>query len=213
MLNKKQTTRIYTNRCLSDCPYYFIARANDPKNDFVRIVMTYLNDYEEKLLDKRQHIVISRGALKFNVHPQYVVAYGDLDLSPNSSDIQMIERTGAFDRHSIRIFMPSEYNYETHTVTSDRPAGRWYETDWCITFLPFVHGCLNKPVRSIIFKEYFNYAEMSKDAKRKARQQKWYNDTKDERIAKMKQYREMRKKEKQQARIRQGVLKLNIKRK
>ena len=211
MLNKKQINRIYTNRCLSDCSCVFIVRAGETKNDNVRIIMTYLNDYEEQLLNKRQALVIRRGIFKFEVHPQYVIAYGDLNFTPNSDDILLINKTGAFDRHNIRIFMPSEYHYETHTVTSDRPAGRWYETDNPITFLPFLHGCLNKPINTIIFKEYYNFSQMTKEARIKARRQKTYNDNREAYLAKQKQYREMRKKEKREAKLRAAMLTLKFK--
>lgn len=210
MLNNEIITQRYTNRCLSNCPYFFIAREGDPGNEFIRIVITYLNDYEEQLLDKRQNIIIRRDKLKFDIHPQYVIAYGDLDLSPNSDDIKQIESTGAFDRHTIRIFMPSEYQYETHTVISDRPAGRWYETNYAITFLPYLHGCLNKPDKVVIFKEYYNYSEFTRKAKRKAYMAKRYADDRELMIAKQRQYREMRKKEKLEQKLR--TLKIKIKR-
>lgn len=211
MLNKEPINRIYTNRCLSDCSCVFIVRAGETKNDNVRIIMTYLNDYEEQLLSKQQALVIRRDTFKFEVHPQYVIAYGDLDFTPNSNDITLINKTGAFERHTIRIFMPSEYHYETHTVTSDIPAGRWYETDNPVTFLPFLHGCLNKPTHSIIFKEYYDFSQMVKQARNKARRQKIYNDNREEYLAKQKQYREMRKKEKREAKLRAAMANLKFK--
>lgn len=211
MSNIEQTTRIYTNRCLSDCLWVLIARAGEIGNDSVRIVMTDLKDYEEQLLNKQQALVIRRGEFKFEVHPQYVIAYGDLDFTPNSDDITLIDKTGAFNKHRIRIFMPSEYHYDTHTVVSDRPAGRWFETDNPVTFLPFLHGCLNKPTHTIIFKEYYNFSQMTKEARIKARRQKMYNDNREAYLAKQKQYREMRKREKREAKLRAAMANLKFK--
>lgn len=179
MLNEDSKHLMFTTPCLSNCPYMFIVRPNDPGNGNIRVIMTSITEDEEKALDSRKSLRLKRGKLSFYVDPDFCLAYGDVDLSPNSKDTLELDKADWFSRLYVRHFMPSEYDYETHSMISDIRGGRWYDTSNIKTFMPYLYACIGKPKKIIIFKEYIDIIALNR-AKRKAeREAKYYQVNKD----------------------------------
>lgn len=157
MLNTEDTTNKHITRCLKDRDFMFIARPD--VNSGVQVVIMPITEEEEKDLDNNRHLVHKYLGNEFYIDPSLCYAYGELDLSPDSDDIKKICKAKWFDKFEVNITMHGEYDYETHTVTSDVKGGRWYETDDPRTFLPYFHACLNKPKRVVIFKDLYSVAQ------------------------------------------------------
>ena len=192
MLDNENKVKTYTTNCLRDCPFVFLARPNDPGNGNIRVVMIEISEEEERQLDSGKSLLLQRGELSFNVDPNLCLGYGELDLSPNSDDCIKIDK-GDWDRRLyIRHFMPSKYDYETHTVTSTIKGGGWYDTSRALTYLPYLYACMNKPKRVCIFKEYIDFISIAR-AKRKAEKQREWTKNNKEYLAKKRQKRTMAK--------------------
>lgn len=157
MLNTKEINIKHTTNCLKDRNFMFIARPAD--NAGIQVVIMPITEEEENDLNNNRHLVHKYLGNEFYIDPSLCYAYGELDLSPNSKDIKKIYDANWFDKLDVNIIVYSEYNYETHTVTSDVKGGRWYETDDPRIYLPYFHACLNKPKRVVIFKDPYSVAQ------------------------------------------------------
>lgn len=156
MLNTKDTILRHT-QCLRNRKFMFIARPSD--NNGIQVVIMAISEEEENQLNEGKHLSCDYLGNPFDVDPNLCYAYGELDLSPNSKDINKICKTNWFDNLNVNIFMQSEYDYETHSVTSDVKGGRWYETSNPRIFLPYLYACLNKPQRVVIFKDPYSVGQ------------------------------------------------------
>lgn len=154
----------FTTNCIDCLDFYYIFNSCDISSS-IRIVITRITEEEEKDLDNNKSILIKRGSNQFDINPDNCIAFGDLDLSPNSKDIKTLCNSKVFSNFDINLFVLSKYNYDTHTVTSDIRGGRWHTTKDPNVFLPYIHGCIGKPERVVIFKEYENI--LSKSIKKK----------------------------------------------
>jgi hypothetical protein len=151
------------------------------ENNNVQVVMTEISEEEEKELDRGKGIHLNRDNKYFNVEPDCCYLYGEFDFSPNSNDINKMYNANWFVNMNINKFMLSEYDYETHTVTSDKKGCRWYETNDLRIYLPYLYGCIGKPKRVIIFKEYIQNIAQKKAkerAKKHAKEKKEHSDYK-----------------------------------
>ena len=155
----KENCLKYTTNCSSNHPYAFIVRPLDTNNKDLRIMLMEITEEQENELDNNKSISIEKGSYKFNIEPDMCYAYGKLDLSPNSKDIENIYKANWFSNFDINIFIPSEYNYEDNSVTSDIKGGRVYGTSNVKKYLPFLYASINKPERVVIFKEYLNIVQ------------------------------------------------------
>lgn len=198
MLNKENQDLKFTSNCIKDCPFVFIVRSCDPDNGNIRVVMLEIDEAQEKELDAGKSLSIEKGGLSFVINPENCLAYGEFDLSPNSKDIEDFDNADWFSRLYVRQYVPSVYDYETHTVTSDLRRGRWFDTSNLKTYLPYLYACINKPKRICIFKEYIDVVALRK-AKRMSEYGKEY----------AKKNREVIAKKKQQKRIAKRLEKLN----
>lgn len=188
MLDNENYIQKYTSDCIKNLPFAFIVRPCDPGNGNIRVVMLEISENEEKELDAGKSLSLERGGLYFTVDPYLCFAYGEFDLSPNSNDVDKIDKANWFGRFTVRQFIPSEYDYETHTVTSDIKGGRWYDTDYVKTYIPYLYACLGKPKRICIFKEYRDIIAINR-AKRKAETQREYSKNNKEYLRKKRQNR------------------------
>lgn len=185
MLNQKEETRKYTTNCLQNLEAVFIARPAE--NNGVQVVMLGITEEQEKKLDKGEDFIIKTNLGSFHIESEFCFAYGELDLSPNSDDIIKMDKADWFKSIEICHWIPSEYDYETHTVTSDKRGGRTFSTIYLRDYLPYLHGCINKPKRIVIFKEYLKAIISNKvkaqARRRKAAQNREYRANKDAIIA------------------------------
>lgn len=154
----------YTTNCRSNMDFVIIAKPNE--NSGIGIVMTEITEEEEHKLDLGK-IVIKKD---FTIYPNLCFVYGELDFSSKSKDLDELCKSKILNNFYINQFMVSEYDYNTHTVTSDIKNGRWYESSNPKVYLPYLHGCLGKPERIAIFKVIYkpivkNNKKVSKTAK------------------------------------------------
>lgn len=152
MLNKENLNRKFTTPCISCLPFIHIAASCE--NNGVRVVLIGITEEQEQKLDAGESLFIETDRDNFNVNPQLCYAYGKLDLSPNSEDIKTMIEANWFQSLFVNIRMFSNYDYKTHSVTSDIPGGRWFETCRIEEYLPYLHKCIGAPERVLIFKEY-----------------------------------------------------------
>jgi hypothetical protein len=128
-------------------------RRHISEKDSKRIIMTSLEDDEEKLLDNNKTISITRGHMTFIIKPNDIVAYGEIDFENGSEDLDYIYTLNFYKNNMLSgVIVPSEYDYKTHTVTSDIKGGRRFDTTQTDIVCQYAHGCLGKPKRTIIFK-------------------------------------------------------------
>ena len=114
------------------------------------IIMTSLTEDEEKAIDDKKVIRLVRGKYEYTLDPNCVYCYGDVNFGKNSSDMNTIAKFDfSYDRG---LFVPANYNYETHTAMSDIDKYKMYDTTDIATIVRYAHGCLNKPKKVIIFK-------------------------------------------------------------
>lgn len=181
MLNTDIKVKMFTTPCIKDFTYLTIVRPIEGGNGALRCVITYLTDGEEHLLNAGETITIKRKSLTNDEHDVYFVVdpnncfgYGDLKFDNSNNDLKNIEELDWFRRYYYRIYMPTEYDYNSHTVTSDIKGGRYYDTTNPKVFLPYMHGCLNKPEKVVIFREYLDpiYIQKLKERERKKRERK-----------------------------------------
>lgn len=137
----------YTSNCLKNREFMYIARPSD--NNGLKVVIMPITKEQEEELDNNKILHIN----SFVIKPDLCYAYGNIDLSPDSDILDKIVNAKWFDNVYVNQFMLSEYDYKTHTVTSDKKGGRWYETDNPKIYLPYLYACINKPERIVIFKD------------------------------------------------------------
>ena len=152
------TNKKYVKHYSSDFPCMFISRPFDGNNGINKIIFTYLTDEEECRLENDEDIIITRGDLEFTVRRSLVYAYGELDLNPKSELLKMMYDAPWLNRVYVNQFMPSNYDFETHTSVSNTKLGGWYDTSNPATFMPFLWNCIGKPKKVIIFKDYHDKA-------------------------------------------------------
>lgn len=157
MLNTKRIT----SNCINCLPITWIACPQD--NYGAGIIMAPITEEQEKSLDREEIIVLEDQYNRtFIVTPKNCYAYGKLDLSPRSEDINKIIKARLFKGFYINIVCLTNYDYDSHTVISDVPGGRWYETDNVENYLPFLHGKIGKPERVVIFRKDFDILSSKK---------------------------------------------------
>lgn len=163
----------YTNKCISNLPFVFIARPKDPGNGNIRVVMLEITKEQEEQLDEGKSLSITKEGLSFSINPDFCLAYGEFDFSPNSDDIKKIDNSNYFDRLYIRHFIPSVYDYENHCVHSNMKNGQWFDTDNIKTYLPYLYACINKPKRICIFKEYIDTKAILRAQRKAEKKKEW----------------------------------------
>lgn len=167
----------YTTNCINCLPVVFIARPNE--NNCVQIVMIGISEEQEKKLINNENVVIETDRGIFNISPDLCYTYGELDLSPNSPDIIKLYEGNPFNNLNIRISVPAEYEYENHCIVSSIRGGSWYNTSNIKDYLPYLHGCIGKPKRIVIFKECLNALIAKKlERERRNRNNKIYREHK-----------------------------------
>ena len=111
--------------------------------------MAPITEKEEALLDEGKAFIIHRGDLSFNLSPDNVFAYGEVDFHNGSEDYENINELIPY-RDIIHI--PFNYDYDTHTCKTKTKCYQTYETDNIGAMAQYAHGRLGKPKRVVIFK-------------------------------------------------------------
>lgn len=148
---KKEKPYEYTFNCINCLPLVYIACPNE--NRGVGVIMAPITEEQETKLNEDDCIIITdQYNRSFKVYAKNTYVYGTLDLSPNSDDICTIAKSNLFLYLYVNIIVFSNYDYYTHSVTSNVNGCKWYETDNINTYLPFLYGKIGKPERVVIFR-------------------------------------------------------------
>lgn len=123
----------------------------DKRNESV--VISYLTEEEEKKIDKHEDISIKRGNLVFNIKPEDIYCYGNIDFNNGSQDMDIISSFTWLDHLTLRgVCVPANYNYEKHECKSINRKPMWYDTTKNEVVAKYAHGFINKPKLTIIFR-------------------------------------------------------------
>lgn len=136
-----------------------ICRFVNNKGQLVNVIVTYLTDKEEEDYERKYIIEIQRGNTKFTISDNNIYCYGDIDLSKDSEDVEALKDLPILNNlKGIGVRIPANYNYETHTCTSDNKFAKYYESWNIVDIIKYAKGVLNKPGKLIIFNYVFNRA-------------------------------------------------------
>lgn len=129
--------------------FSIISRTSKGRNDSV--IMTYLTEKEEHDLDEHIPIEIERGGVKFNIEPDSVLYYGEIDFD-SDEDLNLISHANWFNNVLLLGYcLPANYDYDKHCCYSPKKVPLWYDTVRPDFVAQYLHGCLGKPKRSLIF--------------------------------------------------------------
>lgn len=137
--------------------YYLICRFVNNKGQLVNVIVTYLTDEEEELYEKKYIIELKRGKHVFTISDNNIYCYGDIDLSKDSEDSEALQDLPILNSlKGIGVKLPANYDYETHSCTSDTKYVKYYESWNILDIIKYAKGCLNKPNKLVIFNYVFN---------------------------------------------------------
>lgn len=142
----------YTNECIK-LSHITLVRNGVEKNGTTRVTMLEITEEQEASLINNENVTITINDMIYTINPNLCYIYGEVDFSPNSAMLNEITKYNWFERYYVRHFIPSKYDYKTHTIVSNIKGGRWFDTDNIKTYLPFLYACIGKPKRVAIFKE------------------------------------------------------------
>ena len=114
-----------------------------------RILMTWISDKEEALLDKGRAISITRGGITFDLDKDNIFSYGEVDFHDGTEDYDALNELIPFKDI---VHIPLNYDYDTHTCKTKTKCYQTYETDNIGAMAQYAHGRLGKPERVVIFK-------------------------------------------------------------
>lgn len=118
------------------------------------VVMTYITEQEENLIDEGNNIIIHRGNQNFKVKASDIYCYGIIDFNNNSEDMDIISTFSWLDHFTIKgVCLPANYNYNKHQCVSINKKPMWYDTTKCEELARYAHGYLGKPERTLIFRQ------------------------------------------------------------
>lgn len=164
-------------------------------------VIGVTKEQEDKLVENGK-LSITKGDKVFEVNLDHCFCYGNIDFTTNSDDLNEIDESGMFEKYDIKFVLHSNYDYATHTCKTPYKYVMWYDS-WDIKkILQYIHGCLNKPERVLIFKN------TTAETKRIFTTNKHIRSINPEIIKKRKAMKAAESKEKQRIRINRLVLKV-----
>lgn len=118
------------------------------------VVMTSISEEEEYRLDTDKKITIVRDNILFTVNIKNVYCYGVIDFDDYSDDYNAIDNFDWFKACTTQgKFVPNNYNYESHAVEQDSKNKYIQDIEtWSpAQYTQYLHGCLGKPHRVLIF--------------------------------------------------------------
>ena len=115
----------------------------------VRILMAPITEKEEALLDDGKAFIIHRGDLSFNLSPDNVFAYGEVDFHKGSEDYENMD---ALIPYRDMVHLPLNYDYDTHTCKTPTKMYQTRETNDIGAMAQYAHGRLGKPNKVVIFR-------------------------------------------------------------
>ena len=133
--------------------YRVISAHNNPGCKELFII-TGINELEYKKLKNLSDLHIIRGNCKFNISPDDVLCFGDIDFHEGSEDCDQLDTFNWLDNLGTKgISVPNRYDYDKHECTSPNKFYLRTETFRNSTLCRYLHGCLGKPKYTLIFRE------------------------------------------------------------
>lgn len=114
-----------------------------------RILMTWISDKEEALLDKGRAISITRGGITFDLDKDNIFSYGEVDFHDGTEDYDALNELIPFKDV---VHIPLNYDYDTHTCKTSTKMYQTRETDDIGAMAQYAHGRLGKPDKVVIFR-------------------------------------------------------------
>ena len=117
-------------------------------------IITGINENEYKKLKASNDLYLIRGNCEFNITPDDVFCYGEIDFNEGSDDSKELDTFNWLEHLGAKgVAIPSKYNYDKHECTSPVNKYLWTETFRNSTLCRYLHGCLGKPQYTLIFRE------------------------------------------------------------
>ena len=117
-------------------------------------IITGINENEYKKLKASNDLHLIRGNCEFDVTPDDVLCYGEIDFHEGSDDCKELDTFNYLEHLGAKgVAIPSKYNYDKHECTSPVNKHLWTETFRNSTLCRYLHGCLGKPQYTLIFRE------------------------------------------------------------
>ena len=117
-------------------------------------IITGIDENEYKKLKASNDLHLIRGNCEFDVTPDDVLCYGEIDFNEGSDDCKELDTFNWLEHLDAKgVSIPSRYNYSKHECSTDRKYILWTETWKNSTLCRYLHGCLGKPQFTLIFRE------------------------------------------------------------
>lgn len=137
-------------------PYFVISRQPYIGKLFTTYYMMEITEEQENLIDRKRPIILNvpnKG--KITIENNNIIFYGQIDISSTGEDYELLKNNKTIVNQEIfggGKWLPSGYNYDTHTSLSDTKFLKIYQTWNAAEIVQYGHGCIGKPKRTIIFK-------------------------------------------------------------
>ena len=135
-------------------PTYKVISVHKNYNGKELFIITGISENEYHKLKKSEDLNITRGNCKFHITPDDVLFFGDIDFHEGSDDCKELDTFNLLEHLGAKgVGIPSRYNYNKHECTS--PINKYLitETFRNSTLCRYLHGCLDKPQYTLIFRE------------------------------------------------------------
>lgn len=117
-------------------------------------IITGVDENEYKKLKASNDLHLIRGNCEFDITPDDVLCYGEIDFHEGSDDCKELDTFNWLEHLGAKgVAIPSKYNYDKHECTSHINKHLWIETFRNSTLCRYLHGCLGKPQYTLIFRE------------------------------------------------------------
>lgn len=136
-----------------DKTYKVINWRNNPTSKELYII-TGISISEYNRLKNDDEIYITRGNAEFNITPDDIYCFGEIDFNESSEDSAELDTFNWLDNLFLRgICIPARYNYKEHNCLSPNKSYQYTETFRNSTLCRYIHGWLGKPQFTLIFRE------------------------------------------------------------
>ena len=134
--------------------YYVISSRKNNAVSKEIFIMTGITEKEYHNIKHGNNISFERGDCKFHVNNDNVLCFGKIDFREGSEDCKTLDTFNWLDDLGVKgVFIPSRYNYDRHECVSPIKSYLFTETFKISTLCRYLHGCLNKPALTLIFRE------------------------------------------------------------
>ena len=117
-------------------------------------IITGISENEYHKLKKAENLNIVRGNAKFNITPDDILCFGDIDFHEGSDDCKELDTFNWLEHLGAKgVGIPSRYNYNMHECISPVNKCLITETFRNSSLCRYLHGCLGKPQYTLIFRE------------------------------------------------------------